>query len=330
MKKEKQFVRTPVLYLVIPCYNESEVLEETMSVFVKTILRLAHDHVIAGNSCVLLVDDGSTDDTWEKIWNASRNPAYAPFVKGIRESKNNGHQNALMAGMMYARSKGCDIVITMDADGQDDISVLPEMIRKYSRDFCDIVYGVRRRRTQDTVGKRWTAHLYYRLMHLFGAHVIYDHADFRLLSRRALDALAQYPERNLFLRGIVPDLGFDTAIIEYDRMERMAGDTKYPLRKMLKLALDGITGFSIRPLHMIAGLGFVMSVGSFVACVWALISFLLGNTVPGWTSMTCIVCLVCGVQLLCLGVIGIYVGRICQEVKQRPRYVLSETTEDEE
>lgn len=330
MKKEKQFVRTPVLYLVIPCYNESAVLDETLPVFVETILRLAHDHVIAGNSCVLLVDDGSTDDTWEKIWNGSRNPAYAPFVKGIRESKNNGHQNALMAGMMYARSKGCDIVITMDADGQDDISVLPEMIKKYSRDFCDIVYGVRRRRMQDTVGKRWTAHLYYRLMRLFGANVIYDHADFRLMSRRALNALAQYPERNLFLRGMVPDLGFDTAIIEYDRMERIAGDTKYPLRKMLKLALDGITGFSIRPLHLIAGLGFVMSVGSFVACVWALISFLLGNTVPGWTSMTCIVCLVCGVQLLCLGVIGIYVGRICQEVKQRPRYLLSETTEDEE
>ena len=330
MKKEKQFVRTPVLYLVIPCYNESEVLEETMPVFVKTILRLAHDHVIAGNSCVLFVDDGSTDDTWEKIWNGSRNPAYAPFVKGIRESKNNGHQNALMAGMMYARSKGCDIVITMDADGQDDISVLPEMIKKYSSDFCDIVYGVRRRRTQDTVGKRWTAHLYYRLMRLFGANVIYDHADFRLMSRRALNALAQYPERNLFLRGMVPDLGFDTAIIEYDRMERIAGDTKYPLRKMLKLALDGITGFSIRPLHLIAGLGFVMSVGSFFACIWALVAFLLGNTVPGWASMTCIVCLVCGVQLLCLGVIGIYVGRIYQEVKQRPRYLLSETTEDEE
>lgn len=330
MKNEKYFVREPVLYLVIPCYNESEVLCKTMPVFVQTVLHLVDTHQIGSQSCVLFVDDGSIDDTWDKIFSGSNNPKYAPFVKGIRESKNNGHQNALMAGMLYAKSKGCDVVITMDADGQDDISVVSEMLGKYKKDHCDIVYGVRRRRTTDTVVKRSMAHLYYRLMQVCGAKVMYDHADFRLVSRRALDALEQYPERNLFLRGIFPDLGFETAVVEYDRLERQAGKTKYPVSRMVKLALDGITSFSIRPLHWITGLGFLMSVGSFLSCIWALVAFLLGNTVPGWASMTCIVCLVCGVQLLCLGVIGIYVGRIYQEVKQRPRYLIMETTEDKD
>ena len=311
---------TPVLYVVLPCYNEEEVLPKTLPMFIMQLYRLIEKDVVSRKSCILCVDDGSRDDTWSIICDYAKR---SPYVKGVRESRNNGHQNALMAGMMEAMPDS-DIVITMDCDGQDDLNVINQMVYAYLNQKVDIVYGVRSSRKKDTCFKRWTAQGYYKLLKRLGADVVYNHADCRLLSKRVLEELVSYQEVNLFLRGLFPLMGFKTQVVYYERQERFAGETKYPLHKMFSFGMNGVTSLSVKPLTIILSLGFVIAALSFFGCLYAFVSYFTGYTVPGWASMMCIICLVCGIQLICLGVIGIYVGKIYLEVKHRPRYIISE------
>lgn len=312
----------PVCYLVLPCYNEVAVLPETLPLFREMLLQMKHSNLVHPDSCILCVDDGSQDGTWDVLTFYTSNTT---DVKAVRETRNFGHQNALFAGMQEAYDLHADCVVTMDCDGQDDIAVLPEMLQRYLEGY-DVVYGVRKSRGTDSIGKRWSAKLYYKLLHRFGADVVEDHADYRLLGRNALQALLAYPERNLYLRGLVPLVGFDDAVVYYERKVRQAGKTKYSLKKMISFGVDGITSFSVKPLVWIGIFGFVTAILSFIGCIWSVCTHLSGQAVPGWASMTCIVCFVCGVQMICLGVIGIYVGKIYLEVKQRPRFFIRERT----
>ena len=311
----------PVLYIVIPCYNEQEVLPITAPMFLQKINDLAAAGKISPDSRVLFVNDGSKDRTWEII---NELAASDEHYVGICQSRNRGHQNAVLAGLMEAKSR-CDITISIDCDGQDDINAMDGMVDAY-RDGCDIVYGVRASRKQDSAFKRATAQGYYRLLRALGADVVYNHADYRLMSRRALDALAEYKEVNLFLRGLVPLVGFKSTTVSYSRAERIAGESHYPLKKMIALAVDGITSLSVKPLRMITGFGAAVALISFIGVLWALITAIAGKAVAGWASMTCIICFVSGVQLICLGIIGEYIGKIYLETKQRPRYIISERT----
>lgn len=306
----------PVLYLVIPCYNEQEVLPETAA-RLKQLYTEISGKTVHPDSRILFVNDGSKDRTWEII---TQLHASDPIYGGVNLSRNRGHQNALLAGLMTAKEHA-DIIVSMDADLQDDIGAVHEMIEKY-KEGCDVVYGVRSSREKDTVFKRSTAQGYYKLMALLGVDIVYNHADYRLMTKRALEALEQYGEVNLFLRGIVPQIGFKTATVYYERGERFAGESKYPLKKMLAFAFDGITSFSVKPVRMILTLGAAVSVISVIYLIYCLIRNLTGNTVEGWTSLIGSVWLIGGLQLMSLGVIGEYIGKIYYETKRRPRYII--------
>jgi len=312
------------LYIVVPCYKEEAVLPETSRRLKEKLRALEKAGHIAPDSRVLFVDDGSKDSTWEIISRlASENEA----LTGIRLSRNRGHQNALLAGLMEAKDK-CDITISIDCDGQDDWNAMDAMVEEY-KNGCDIVYGVRSSRKTDSFFKRTTARGFYKFLKGMGVETVYDHADYRLVSSKALNAFAEFKEVNLFLRGMFPLVGFKSTCVPYERRERLAGKSHYPLSKMLALALDGITSLSTRPLHLITGLGTAIAVLSFLGAVWSVIVALLGNSVPGWASTVCIVCFIGGIQLICLGVIGAYVGKIYMEVKGRPRFIISERTNAE-
>jgi len=311
----------PILYIVIPCYNEQEVLPITAPMFLLKINDLAAAGKISPESRVLFVNDGSKDRTWEIICElAARDPHYA----GICQSRNRGHQNAVLAGLMEAKSR-CDITISIDCDGQDDINAMDAMVDAY-RDGCDVVYGVRSKRETDTFFKRFTAESFYKILNAMGAEVVFNHADYRLMSARVLEEFARFREVNLFLRGMVPLVGFKSTCVTYERHERIAGESHYPLSKMLALAFDGITSLSIKPIRFITGFGVFVALVSFIGVLWAVIEAALGLTVSGWASMTSIICFVSGVQLICLGVIGEYIGKIYLESKHRPRYIISDST----
>ncbi|MBP3840870.1 MAG: glycosyltransferase family 2 protein [Bacilli bacterium] len=306
-----------VLNLVIPCYNEEEALPLTKKELDKKMSSLMEEGLISKNSKVVLVNDGSKDKTWEIITKVHKeNDMYV----GINLTRNRGHQNALLAGLMYAKNHA-DICISMDADLQDDINVMDDMIKKYNAG-ADVVYGVRSSRKKDTFFKKFTAEFFYKLMNVMGVEVVFNHADCRLMSKRALEGLSEFKEVNLFLRGIVPQIGYKTDIAYYERNERVAGDSKYPLKKMLAFAIDGITSFSIKPLRIITSIGFIILLLSFVVLVYSVIMKLIGNTVSGWTFIVCSIWLIGGIQTLCLGVIGEYIGKIYKETKARPRYII--------
>lgn len=314
-------MKQPVLYIVVPCYNEQEVLPITHQLFVDKLHQLMEQGRIAPDSRVVFVNDGSKDSTWELIQTLSKEQ---PLIEGICLSRNRGHQNALLGGLLSVKD-GCDITISIDCDGQDDINAMDEMLTAYEQG-CEVVYGVRSSRKTDTFFKRFTAESFYRLMNWMGAQVVFNHADYRLLSSRVLEELSHFPEVNIFLRGMVPLVGFKSTSVYYERAERMAGESHYPLKKMLALAFDGITSLSIKPIRLITGFGGLVSLFSFAMLIWVLATHLTGSTVAGWASTTSIVCFMGGIQLICLGVIGEYVGKIYMETKHRPRYIISDTT----
>lgn len=315
----------PVLYIVIPCYNEEQVLPITCSMFLEKIKSLVQKEKISDDSRVLFVNDGSKDKTWEIIKQLAKEDYH---YKGISQSRNRGHQNAVLAGLMEAKDV-CDITVSIDCDGQDDINAMDAMVDAYL-DGCEIVYGVRSRRDTDTFFKRFTAEGFYKVMNWMGAEVVFNHADYRLVSSRVLQEFANYKEVNIFLRGMFPLVGFKSTSVYYERHERIAGESHYPLSKMLALAFDGITSLSVKPLHLITGLGCGIAVLSFIGVIWSVLVALTGHSVAGWASMTSIVCFIGGVQLICLGVLGEYIGKIYMEVKHRPRYIISERTEEKE
>lgn len=319
IRKEDKMI--PRLIIVIPCYNEQEVLPITAPQFLAKINQLAAEGLISGDSRVMFVNDGSKDDTWNIIQRlADQDEHYI----GIAQSRNRGHQNAVLAGLMEAKDM-CDITISIDCDGQDDINAMDEMVKAYL-EGCEIVYGVRSKRDTDTFFKRFTAESFYKLLNSMGAEVVFNHADYRLISSRALQELAKFKEVNIFLRGMVPLVGFKSTSVYYERSERAAGKSHYPLSKMLALAFDGITSLSIKPIKMIIGMGVFVAFISFIGIIWAVVEAILGKTVMGWASTTCIICFLSGVQLISVGVIGEYIGKIYMEVKQRPRYIISERT----
>ncbi|MBR2471744.1 MAG: glycosyltransferase family 2 protein [Clostridia bacterium] len=305
------------LYLVVPCYNEEEVLPETARRLAAKFDNLIAGGKISPESKVVFVDDGSKDRTWEIIEGLNES---SPLFQGIKLSRNKGHQNALLAGLMAVKDE-CDMTISMDADLQDDIDAIDRMLEKYY-DGCDVVYGVRSERKTDSAFKRTTAHGFYKVMKLLGADIIYNHADYRLMSKRALDALSEFKEVNLFLRGIVPLVGFKSDTVEYKRTERFAGQSKYPLKKMISFALNGITSFSIKPIRMITALGILIFSVSILMLVYFLIRHFTGNTVQGWTTLAASVWAIGGLQLLAIGVVGEYIGKMYMETKARPKYVI--------
>ena len=314
----------PRLYIVIPCYNEQEVLPITAPMFLEKVTSLAAKGKVSEDSRVLFVNDGSKDKTWEIIKELA---AQDEHYIGICQSRNRGHQAAVLAGLMEAKDV-CDITISIDCDGQDDINAMDEMVDAYL-EGCEVVYGVRSSRETDTFFKRATAQGFYKFLAMMGAEVVYNHADYRLISSRVLKEFANYKEVNLFLRGMVPLVGFKSTSVSYSRAERIAGESHYPLKKMIALAVDGITSLSVKPLRLIMGFGLFVAFVSFLGVIWALITALTGHSVSGWASMTCIICFVSGVQLICLGIIGEYIGKIYMESKQRPRYIISERTWEE-
>ena len=310
-----------VLYIVSPCYYEEKVLSITSGIFLEKMQKLIQDEKIDEKSRIMFVNDGSKDRTWEIILELAKKDEH--FI-GISQSRNRGHQNAVLAGLMEAKDC-CDITISIDCDGQDDINAMDQMIEEYY-DGCEIVYGVRNKRETDTIFKRCTAQGFYKFLNAMGAEVVYNHADYRLVSSRVLQEFANYKEVNLFLRGMFPLVGFKSTSVYYERHERIAGESHYPLRKMLALAFDGITSLSVKPIRMITELGIIIAMLSFAGVIWSIVMALLGRTVAGWASMVCIVAFIGGVQLICTGVIGEYIGKIYMEVKHRPRYIISERT----
>ena len=311
----------PLLWIIVPCYNEQEVLPVTAPLFREELEKMISAGKVSRKSRILFVNDGSADSTWGIIQELARKDE--TFL-GICQSRNRGHQNAVLAGLMEAREH-CDITISIDCDGQDDVSAMERMVDAYLSG-AEVVYGVRSSRKSDSFFKRITARSFYRLMNVLGAEVVYDHADYRLVSSRVLQEFADFHEVNLFLRGMIPLVGFPSASVSYERQERMAGSSHYPLRKMLQLAFDGITSLSVKPINMIAGLGGIISLIGFLGVLWAIIQAVRGATVAGWASIICIVCFLGGIQLLSIGVIGEYIGKIYLESKHRPRYIISERT----
>lgn len=312
-----------ILWIVIPCYNEEKVLPITAPLFLNKIKELTAKGKISDSSRILFVNDGSRDSTWEIICDLAKQDEH--YI-GIAQSRNRGHQNAVLAGLMEAKDH-CDITISIDCDGQDDINAMDAMVDAYL-DGCEVVYGVRSKRETDTFFKRFTAESFYKLLNSMGAEVVFNHADYRLLSSRVLQELSKFKEVNLFLRGMVPLVGFKSTSVTYERHERIAGESHYPLSKMLSLAFDGITSLSVKPIRMITGFGILVAAVSFLGMLWAVLEALLGNAVSGWASMTCIICFLSGVQLICIGVIGEYIGKIYMETKARPRYIISDRTWD--
>ena len=315
----------PILYIVIPCYNEEAVLPLTSGMFLKKIKDLAAAGKISDKSRILFVNDGSKDKTWDIIRSLAEADEH---YRGVCLSRNRGHQNALLAGLMTAKDLA-DVTISIDCDGQDDINAMDAMIDEYLAGM-DVVYGVRSKRETDTWFKRTTAEGFYKVMQALGADVVFNHADYRLLSKRALEGLAEFREVNLFLRGLVPLVGYRCSSVYYERAERIAGKSHYPLKKMLAFAFDGITSLSVKPLRLITLAGMLVSAVSFIAIIVTLITKLVGFTVTGWTSMICAIYFLGGVQLLGIGIIGEYVGKIYNETKARPRFIISETTFEKE
>ena len=313
----------PILYIIVPCYNEEKVIPITQEIFLNELELLISKDKISSESKVMFVNDGSKDKTWELICDLAAKNSH--FI-GISQSRNRGHQNAVLAGLMEAKDK-CDITISIDCDGQDDVTAMEKMVDEY-KNGAEVVYGVRDNRDSDTFFKRTTAQSFYKFMNVMGAEVVYNHADYRLMSSKVLQAFSEFKEVNLFLRGMVPLVGFKSTSVYYSRAERLAGESHYPLSKMIGLSVDGITSLSVKPLQLITYLGIFVSIISFGFSIWAFVDQLIGNTVPGWASMTCITCFLGGIQLVCLGVIGTYIGKIYMEVKGRPRYIISERTED--
>lgn len=315
-------MKCPILYLVIPCYNEEAVLPLTAPVFRNKLERLIAAEKVSKESKILFVNDGSKDSTWEIIQQLA---ATCNIYIGISQSRNRGHQNSLLAGLMEVKDI-CDISISLDCDGQDDINAIDNMVDAYL-DGCDVVYAVRKHRDHDTFFKRFTAEAFYHVMLCLGAEIVFNHADYRLISAKVLKELANFKEVNLFLRGMIPLVGFKSTNVYYDRNERLAGESHYPLSKMLSFALDGITSLSIKPLRCVTFLGIFFSLLSFLGVMWVLVMHITGNTVIGWASTTSIVCFMGGIQLICLGIIGEYIGKTYMEVKARPRYIIAERTQ---
>lgn len=313
----------PVLYIVIPCYNEAQVLPITAPMFRGKLQELAQAGKISRDSRILLVNDGSSDGTWQMICDLAQQDS---CFRGISLSRNRGHQNALLAGLMEAKDR-CDITISIDCDGQDDINAMDAMVDEYLAG-AEIVYGVRSKRETDTFFKRTTAEGFYRLMKWMGAEVVFNHADYRLVSARVLREFENFREVNIYLRGMFPLVGFRSTSVYYERHQRMAGQSHYPLKKMLALAFDGITSLSIRPVRIITGMGVIISLVAFLMIIYALVSYFTGNVVSGWASSLIATCFLGGIQLISLGVIGEYVGKIYMETKGRPRYIIGERTED--
>lgn len=311
------------LYIVVPCYNEEKVLPITSKMFLDKINQLINEELISNDSRILFVNDGSKDNTWEIIVELAKSDFH---YMGISQSRNRGHQNAVLAGLMEAKDK-CDITISIDCDGQDDINAMDGMVKAY-RDGCEVVYGVRSDRTTDTFFKRFTAEGFYKIMQWMGVETVFNHADYRLISSRVLKEFSNFKEVNIFLRGMIPLVGFKSTSVYYERHERLAGESHYPLKKMISLAVDGITSLSIKPIRLIAGMGLTISVISFVLIVWSIISYFMGSTIVGWASTITVICFLGGIQLLSLGVIGEYIGKIYLETKGRPRYIISDRTEE--
>ena len=306
-----------ILYLVIPCYNEEAVLHETARQLMKKMKAMIERNMISEESKIMFVNDGSKDKTWDIIQELHRlNPIYS----GVKLSRNKGHQNALLAGLMTAREKA-DMVISLDADLQDDVNVIDKMVEKYY-EGSDVVYGVRSARDTDTFFKKFTAEGFYKIMQAMGVEIVFNHADYRLMSKRALDGLSEFHEVNLFLRGIVPLIGYKSDIVTYERHERFAGESKYPLKKMLAFATDGITSFSIKPIRMITTCGFLIFSISILMLLYFIVILMLGKTVQGWTSTVVSIWAIGGLQLLAIGVIGEYIGKIYLETKARPKYII--------
>lgn len=311
----------PILWIIVPCYNEEAVLPITAPLFLQKLNGLISAKKVSGESRILFVNDGSKDKTWEIIRALADEDEH---ILGISQSRNRGHQNALLAGLMEAKER-CNITITIDCDGQDDLNAMDAMIDEYEKG-CDIVYGVRRSRESDSWFKRTSARSFYRLMNKMGVEMVYDHADYRLVSEKVLHYFADFREVNIFLRGMFPLVGFKSGSVYYDRHERMAGKSHYPLGKMISFAVEGITSLSVKPLTLIVLLGLITCLLGFIGIVWAIVEVLLGNTITGWASTVCIILFLGGVQLLSIGVIGEYVGKIYLETKRRPRYIISERT----
>lgn len=316
-------MRDNTLYIVVPCYNEEAVLPETAKRLREKLTSLMALGQVSKRSKILFVNDGSKDRTWTII---SALHSSDPIFSGVDLTRNRGHQNALLAGLMTAKDR-CDLAISMDADLQDDVNAVDAMVAKYHEGF-DVVYGVRSGRKTDTFFKRFTAESFYRLMNALGAETVFNHADYRLLSKAALEGLSQFKEVNLFLRGIVPMIGYPTATVEYERGERFAGESKYPLKKMLSFAMEGITSLSTKPIRCITGLGFLIFLVSLVMLVYSIVRWSMGATVTGWASVICSVWAIGGLILLSLGVIGEYIGKIYLETKERPRYLIREVLDD--
>ena len=311
----------PILWIVIPCYNEEQVLPLTAPLFLQKLRDLAQAGQISENSRILFVNDGSKDSTWDIIRDLA---AQDEHYIGICQSRNRGHQNAVLAGLMEAKDR-CDITISIDCDGQDDINAMDEMIQRYL-DGAEVVYGVRAKRDTDTFFKRFTAETFYKLMRVLGAEVVFNHADYRLISAKVLQHFAEFEEVNIFLRGMVPLVGFPSATVSYDRAERLAGKSHYPFRKMLALALNGITSLSVKPITLITSFGIGFSLVGLLLMIWAVVEAILGHTVAGWASTVCIICLLGGIQLISLGILGQYIGKTYMETKRRPRYIISART----
>ena len=315
----------PVLWIVIPCYNEEQVLPLTAPMFLSKLRDLTARGMISGNSRILFVNDGSSDRTWEIIREYAEQDEH--FI-GISQSRNMGHQNAVLAGLMEAKDN-CDITISIDCDGQDDINAMDRMTEEYLAG-AEVVYGVRAKRDKDTFFKRFTAETFYKFMKALGADVVFNHADYRLISAKVLQHLADFGEVNIFLRGMVPLVGFRSTTVSYDRAERLAGKSHYPLRKMLALAFNGITSLSVKPITLITTFGIGFSLVGLILMIWAVVEAILGNTVAGWASTVCIICLLGGIQLISLGILGQYIGKTYLETKHRPRYIISAKTWEKE
>ena len=321
LNEGKEDFSRPILWIVIPCYNEEDVLPITAPMFLEQIQTMISKEKISAKSRILFVNDGSKDSTWDIICKLAQEDEH--YI-GISQSRNRGHQNAVLAGLMEAKDV-CDITISIDCDGQDDITAMERMVDEYLAG-AEVVYGVRSKRDTDTFFKRFTAESFYKLLDKMGVETVYNHADYRLISARVLQEFAGFQEVNIFLRGMIPLVGYKNATVYYERHERIAGESHYPLSKMLAIAVDGITSLSVRPISIITGAGCVVSLIGFVGIIWAIITAIIGNAVPGWASIVCIVCFLGGIQLLSLGVIGEYIGKIYLESKHRPRYIISEKT----
>ena len=314
-------MRKPILYIVVPCYNEEEVLPVTCKLFLNKIYELTESGMISDKSRILFVNDGSKDNTWNIIKELAESDEH---YTGIAQSRNRGHQNAVLAGLMEVKDLA-DITVSIDCDGQDDINAINLMVEEYLNG-AEIVYGVRSKRETDTFFKRFTAETFYKLLNMMGVETIYNHADYRLVSGRVLQEFANFKEVNLFLRGMFPLVGFKSTCVYYERHERIAGKSHYPLRKMLSLALDGITSLSIKPIRIITIIGLLISILSFAGVIWSMIMYFTENSITGWSSTTCIICFIGGIQMISLGILGEYIGKIYMETKSRPRYIISEKT----